>query len=361
MTQGGGANGFLGLLQGLAGGTGSSGTNGMMDVLTGLARSFFDMKKGSSKSMDKWGQAGVTRDDGNFMSWAMHMLMDLIFPGKKAKQIVDDGDDPAGKPAPDPNGIKGWYDGHPEIGKMQKDIFDDVLDITIGDDDDGKGGIRDDSPIIPEPKGIEQDCSMLDEASILFLNTNILLELRKEWRFLYSTKTFDRSFDLLVNKIVYQGPTLVVIKTVEGFLIGAFASTSWCNTPGSGWSGNGDSYVFSIKPRMSIFYSTGKDDHFLHLDSTSGMMGLGGRVGRFGLGLDSSLEKVTYHEEVDTFDLPGNLFGGATSFQVEHLEVWGLGPQPDPSQERDRTQVRRPNVDVRGGQVDMDDLLGQIS
>ena len=28
---------------------------------------------------------------------------------------------------------QGWIDGHPEIGKMQKDIFDDIFDTT--DDD----------------------------------------------------------------------------------------------------------------------------------------------------------------------------------------------------------------------------------
>jgi hypothetical protein len=63
------------------------------------------------------------------------------------------------------------------------------FDTTDDDDDERKD---DPAPLIPTPTGFTPDCSILDNASILFLNTNILLELRKEWRFLYSTRTHSR-------------------------------------------------------------------------------------------------------------------------------------------------------------------------
>jgi hypothetical protein len=74
---------------------------------------------------------------------------------------------------------------------------------TTDDDEDVR---KDDpAPLIPTPVGFTPDCSVLDNASILFLNTNILLELRKEWRFLYSTRTHSRSFSDLIDAIEFQG------------------------------------------------------------------------------------------------------------------------------------------------------------
>jgi hypothetical protein len=55
----------------------------------------------------------------------MSLIKDLIFPGKKQKEKIDG--DPTGKDVDDKGKVKGWFDDHPEIGKMQKDIFDDVL------------------------------------------------------------------------------------------------------------------------------------------------------------------------------------------------------------------------------------------
>ena len=40
---------------------------------------------------------------------------------------------------------QGWIDGHPEIGKMQKDIFDDIFDTT----DDDATEENDPAPIVP--------------------------------------------------------------------------------------------------------------------------------------------------------------------------------------------------------------------
>ena len=51
--------------------------------------------------------------------------------------------------------VKGWYDGHPEIGKMQKDIFDDIFDTT----DDGVAEEEDPEPIVPKPNNFEVSIS----------------------------------------------------------------------------------------------------------------------------------------------------------------------------------------------------------
>lgn len=77
------------------------------------------------------------------------------------------------------------------------------------------------------------------------------------------------------------GPTLLLARSSDGEnMIGAFASTSWAPTEG-GWIGNGDSFIFSIKPKMAVFYATGKNENFLFLDRNSGL-GLGGKPGVYG-------------------------------------------------------------------------------
>lgn len=338
----------------LLGGSGGSGSSSnILQVLVGLAKSFFAMQMGKNKAMQDWGKAGAdkNKDDGSIMNWGAHLIKDLIFPGKKEKDIVDE--DPKDKPTPGDNKIKDWFDGHPEIGKMQKDVFDDIFDTTDDDEDARKD---DPAPLIPTPNGFEDDCSILDNASILFLNTNILLELRKDWRFLYSTRTMDKDFGTFVDKLLYAGPTLIIIRSASGEVFGAFTSTSWCETDG-GWTGNGDTFVFSIKPKMAIFYSTGKDEHFMFLSRDEGL-GLGGRTGHFGLSIAPSMTEGKYHEEIETFDLP--VIPGMENFQIDHVEAWGLGPEVDRSAEKSKTHVRKPNLQTRNNPVDMDDLLGQI-
>ena len=48
--------------------------------------------------------------------------------------------------------------------------------------------------------------------SILFINTNLLLEFRKNWRFLYSSASHDKSLAEMSSRICYNGPTILVIK-----------------------------------------------------------------------------------------------------------------------------------------------------
>ena len=110
---------------------------------------------------------------------------------------------------------------------------------------------------------------------------------------------------------------------------------------------------------MAVYYATGKNENFMFLDQGHHGLGLGGKVGRFGLGLKPDMETLEYNEDIETFDLPA-LPGGST-FEIDHVEVWGRGPQPRAEEERAKVQVRKPDLDIQeGGNVNMDDLLGQI-
>jgi len=194
---------------------------------------------------------------------------------------------------------------------MQKDVFDDIFDTTDDDQTD-----KDDVPVIPTPSDFQENCSCLDNASILFLNSNLLLEYRKNWRFLYSTISHGRSLDEMVSKISYKGPTIMVIKDTDGNMFGAHASTSWCDTEG-GWVGNGECFIFSIQPKMAIFHSTGKDENFQMLSKD--LLALGGQPGNFGLELNNDLTSGSSSGSIETFHTT-RLTSGPT-FDIEHVEV----------------------------------------
>ncbi len=273
---GGSSDGFMSLINSLAGGGsgGSGGTNNVLTILIGLVKSFFNMQAGKNKSLQDWGDAGAKKDDDGFGRYGDNLVNDLINPGKKDKDRIDD--DPHDKDTGGNDNVKGWFDNHPEIGKMQKDVFDDVFDTTDEDDEDRLDD--DPTPLIPAPKGFEGDCSDLDQASILFLNTKILLDLRKEWRFLFSTKSHGSpGWSDFFAKVELKGPTIVVMKSGDQ-MFGMFTSTSWADSEG-GWIGNGDSFVFSLKPKMGVFYATGKDDNILHCSPEHGLA-MGGTIGR---------------------------------------------------------------------------------
>jgi len=353
----GGADGFLQLLGGLGGGgSGEGSTMGnILQILQGLAKSYFNIKGGSSPAIQSWDQAGAGQNanDKNFLSWGLSVLRDLMFPGKKSKDVIADSgeDDMDTGDTKGKDDVKGWFDGHPEIGKMQKDVFDDIFDT--GDDD--KVEDDDPTPLVPVPTDFEENCSCLDNASILFLNTNILLEYRKNWRFLYSTKSHSRSMDELISKISYKGPTLIIVKDSAGRVFGAHASTSWCLTEG-GWVGNGESFLFSIEPKMAVFHSTGKDENFQALSSE--MLAMGGTKGNHGFELNDDLSGGCCSDDIQTFHTIQ--LSHEPSFSVDHVEVWGLGAEPDYNQERANTKPRRPNLQTRDGNVDMLDLESQL-
>ncbi len=61
---------------------------------------------------------------------------------------------------------------------------------------------------------------------------------------------------------------------------------------------------------------------------------------------------------METFDLPDGKL--PSEFPVDHVEVWGLGPETDSATERAKLHVRKPNLEIRGGEADMGDLMDQI-
>jgi len=159
----------------------------------------------------------------------------------------------------------------------------------------------------------------------------------------------------MTDRICYKGPTILVIRDTAGNVFGAHASTSWINTEG-GWIGNGECFIFSIQPKMAIFHSTGRDENFQML--TEDCLGMGGKPGKFGLMLNTDLSSGSSSGNIETFhtiQLTPDSY-----FDIDHVEVWGLGPEPDLSEEKAAVKPRVSNWETRGGHVDLDDLESQL-
>ena len=65
--------------------------------------------------------------------------------------------------------MQGWFDGHPEIGKMQKDVFDDIFDTT----DDDASEEDDPAPLVPTPTDFQVGGAGLRSFSAIPSTTNL--------------------------------------------------------------------------------------------------------------------------------------------------------------------------------------------
>ena len=59
-------------------------------------------------------------------------------------------------------------------------------------------------------------------------------------------------------------------------------------------------------------------------------------------------------------DSSSSQFFQGASFEVDHVEVWGLGPAVDADEERQNVRPRQPNLEIRAGDVDEADLMSQL-
>lgn len=68
---------------------------------------------------------------------------------------------------------------------------------------------------------------LLDIPAILMLNSNLPSALRNEWTLLFSTVKDGESFSSFVQRILQEGPTLLLVRDKAGYTFGGFASDSW--------------------------------------------------------------------------------------------------------------------------------------
>lgn len=168
------------------------------------------------------------------------------------------------------------------------------------------------------------------------------------WHRLYTSDEDGLSFNRLQNSLLgYGGPTLLIIKEVEGGgIFGAFTSTKWKET--KDFYGNSDCFLFQLQPNVKVMRPRGRGgNNFMYCNSESRSRGYDGQAHGIGFGGTVDKPRLFIPESFDgciasasdlTFEggslLPplkpnkDDFTFGLTNrkyFDIESLEVWGVG------------------------------------
>ncbi|KAF9941941.1 hypothetical protein BGZ67_003512 [Mortierella alpina] len=124
------------------------------------------------------------------------------------------------------------------------------------------------------------------------LNLNDSVRPTPPLRLLFSSRTSGASFSTLLQRITYQGPTLVVMKDEDGYIFGAYADQDW--ELGPKFYGTDRSFLFTIRPQFRIYRPSKLNSNYQYLDSGTKTlpngMGFGGQLRYFGLWLASDFQ-----------------------------------------------------------------------
>lgn len=145
---------------------------------------------------------------------------------------------------------------------------------------------------------------------------------------LYNSEVDGYSIATMLDRCECGGPSIMVLKTSKGAVLGAFSSHSYKVSPN--YFGDSDTFLYTLKPQRAKFgwkkpseeYKD-SNDYFIQADLKGIKFG-GGREG-YGLSLDENLVYGNSHR-CGTFD-NSPLAGEADSapFQIARLEVFGIG------------------------------------
>ncbi|KAM6253175.1 MTOR-associated protein MEAK7 isoform 1-T3 [Porphyrio hochstetteri] len=187
--------------------------------------------------------------------------------------------------------------------------------------------------LVPGCKGIKGRglVSLFDIPSIIYINSHLPAEMQHKWHLLFSSRLHGESFSQLCGHIVNKGPCIVILKDIDGYIFGGFASHSWEVKPQ--FQGDNRCFLFSVSPSLAVYTYTGYNDHYMYLNHGQQTMpnglGMGGQHGYFGLWIDSDYGKghskakprcTTYHSPQ---------LSAKEDFTLDAMEVWAVGDLPE--------------------------------
>lgn len=164
---------------------------------------------------------------------------------------------------------------------------------------------------------------------MMFINSNLPDQHQVKWRFLFSSQIHGESFSTLMGRIMDQGPTVIIVEDSNGYIFGGFAPASW--SLGPNFAGDESAFLFTLRPKMRCFSSTGYNDHYqylnLHQQTMPNGLGIGGQHNYWGLWLDSEYGVGGCSESCTTFKGYTQLSANK-QFTIRNVEVWAVGEKP---------------------------------
>nr|XP_048672521.1 MTOR-associated protein MEAK7 isoform X3 [Caretta caretta] len=171
--------------------------------------------------------------------------------------------------------------------------------------------------LIPKCKGIKGSgfVSLLDIPSIIYINSHLPSELQHKWRLLFSSRVHGESFSQLCGQIINKGPCILILKDLDGYIFGGFASESW-----------------EVKPQFQDTFSYSETSHTelpIILQTIPNGLGMGGQHDYFGLWIDSNYGKghSKAKPRCTTYNSPQ--LSANENFTLDAMEVWAVGDLPE--------------------------------
>ncbi|CAK9294694.1 unnamed protein product [Gordionus sp. m RMFG-2023] len=246
---------------------------------------------------------------------AFHLLAELFWPNHAANE----GTLPNKEYTEDD--IERWLQNSIMTSSIINRVFHNVFPITPAEE-------RIALPIIPlcEKLDWSKFGTVMDLSSLIVLNNNCPSDLRNVWRLLYSTKLNGESFVRLIRHITYAGPCILIVQEKNGNVFGGFASRTLF--PKSQFQGSESSYLFSLKPHIRIYHADGNNGNYVYINinqqTLPNCFGFGGQLNYFGVSVDSNMQTGTSTKCL-TYKSP--MLSEKSHFDIESIEVWGVGPE----------------------------------
>ncbi|CAG8476565.1 12282_t:CDS:2 [Funneliformis mosseae] len=193
------------------------------------------------------------------------------------------------------------------------------------------------SPEIYSPyKALPNFSQLLTPSDYYVLNSHLPPDCRVTTHtLLFSSVRDGDSWSTFINSILYQGSTYIIIKDKDGYIFGGFTYEDWELKPK--WYGNGKNFLFSIKPKLRLYPSTGYNDHYQYLNygtkTLPNGLGMGGQFDFCGLWINSDI--INGHSKATPLSstYSSAQLSKKQEFKVDEIEVWLVKPtEKDPDE-----------------------------
>lgn len=185
------------------------------------------------------------------------------------------------------------------------------------------------STLVPErqvDQGQEFE-SILDLLSVIYVNSHLPREQQHRWHLLFSSELHGHSFAQLCGRVPHRGPSLLLLKDLDGHVFGGFASCSWEIKPQ--FQGDNRCFLFSISPSMAVYTCTGYNNHYMYLNhgqqTIPNGLGMGGQHHYFGLWIDVDFGKGHSKAKPTCTTYNSPQLSAHEDFRFEKMEVWAVG------------------------------------
>eukprot|EP00934_Nitzschia_sp_Nitz4_P000215 Nitzschia sp. Nitz4//scaffold146_size56529//2598//4351//NITZ4_006568-RA/size56529-processed-gene-0.48-mRNA-1//1//CDS//3329536611//215//frame0 len=184
----------------------------------------------------------------------------------------------------------------------------------------------------PTLAGVESAFFYQGSSPLLWSLGCMSLSLGGEYYRLYTSASDGLSFNRLQNALLgYGGPTLLVIQSGES-MFGAFTASAWKES--KDFYGNHDCFLYQLAPSPAVYRPSGSASNFMYCNSYARSrgydkqahgIGFGGTVDQPRLFLAESFDDCRAAAQDLTFESGRLLDNKSNTFDIDNLEVWGVG------------------------------------